>query len=188
MITAGAGRAGHVQHRVTAQGHASHGAGHGIHGTGDSDHGDGERPAGPESTAASAAGAAAFTIPFQGLEGRKTPLPPDLVSTRRSVRTFLPERCGRRRERQAIQRVAMSRVHGRVRSIYCSCPGVYQPQPARGRLWPDRGAKALLQRGAGPPASCEPWSGCDARDLRWQPHGAATPSNEPPSAQSTPLQ
>ncbi len=56
--------AGHVQRRVTAPGHGGHGAGHGIHGAGHSDHGDGERPAGPESTAASAAGAAAFTILF----------------------------------------------------------------------------------------------------------------------------
>jgi hypothetical protein len=53
--------AGHVQRRVTAPGHGGHGAGHGIHGAGHSDHGDGERPEGPESTAASAAGAAALT-------------------------------------------------------------------------------------------------------------------------------
>jgi len=43
-------------------GHAGHGAGHGdthrIHG----------RPAGPVSVAASAAGEAAFRIPYQGLE------------------------------------------------------------------------------------------------------------------------
>ena len=57
--------AGHVQRRVTAPGHGGHGAGH-------RDHGDGERPAGPESTAAPAAGAAAFTIPFQGLEVEET--------------------------------------------------------------------------------------------------------------------
>ena len=60
--------AGHVQRRVTAPGHGGHGAGHGIHGAGHGIHGaghsDGERPAGPESTAASPAGAAAFTIPF----------------------------------------------------------------------------------------------------------------------------
>jgi hypothetical protein len=50
----------HVQGRVTAPGHG----GHGIHGAGHSDRGDGERPAGPDSTAALAAGAAAFTIAF----------------------------------------------------------------------------------------------------------------------------
>jgi hypothetical protein len=48
----------HIQHRVMAPGHGGHGAGHGIHGAGHSDHGDGEWPAGPESTTASAAGAA----------------------------------------------------------------------------------------------------------------------------------
>jgi hypothetical protein len=53
--------AGHVQRRVTAPGHGGHGAAHGIHGAGHSDHGDGERPAGPESMAASGAGAAACT-------------------------------------------------------------------------------------------------------------------------------
>jgi hypothetical protein len=53
--------AGHVQRRVTAPGHGGHGAGHCIHGAGHSDHCDGGRPASPESTAASAAGAAAFT-------------------------------------------------------------------------------------------------------------------------------
>ena len=65
--------AGHVQRRVTAPGHSGHGAGHGIHGAG---HSDGERPAGPESAAASAAGAAAFTIPFQGLEVENPSPPP----------------------------------------------------------------------------------------------------------------
>ncbi len=53
--------AGHVQRRVTAPGHGGHGAGHGIHGAGHGDHGDGGRPAGPESAAASAVEATAFT-------------------------------------------------------------------------------------------------------------------------------
>ena len=53
---------------VTAPGHGGHGATHGFHGAGHSEHGDGEQPAGPVCAAASAAGAAAFTIPYQGLE------------------------------------------------------------------------------------------------------------------------
>jgi hypothetical protein len=73
--------AGHGRRRVTAPGHGGHGDGHGNtsgdHGAGHSDHGDGERPAGPVPAAASAAGAAASTIPFQGLEVENN-LPPKL--------------------------------------------------------------------------------------------------------------
>ncbi len=64
LVTSGAG--------VTAPGHcdhgATHGATHGFHGAGRSAHCDGEQPAGPVSPAVSTAKAAAFTIPFQGLE------------------------------------------------------------------------------------------------------------------------
>jgi hypothetical protein len=79
--------AGHVQRRITAPGQAGLGAGHGIHGAGHSDHGDGERPAGPESTAASVAGAAAFTIPFQGLEVENTQMP--TLLSRHSARVYI---------------------------------------------------------------------------------------------------
>jgi hypothetical protein len=64
---------GHVKRRVTAPGHGGHGAGHGIHGASHSDHGDGERPAGPKSTAAPAAGAAAFTRAGRWDKSRASP-------------------------------------------------------------------------------------------------------------------
>jgi hypothetical protein len=69
--------AGHCQRRVTAPGHGGHGAGHGAnhdyHCAGHSEHGGRERLAGPESAAATATGAAAFTIPSEGLVGRNIP-------------------------------------------------------------------------------------------------------------------
>ena len=69
--------AGYVRGGVTTPDHGGHGAGHGAtHGfddAGHGDHGGAERRAGPDSAAATAAGAAAFTIPYQGLEVEQPP-------------------------------------------------------------------------------------------------------------------
>ena len=58
--------AGYVRGGVTTPDHGGHGAGHG-------DHCGAERRAGPDSAAATVAGAAAFTIPYQGLEVEQPP-------------------------------------------------------------------------------------------------------------------
>jgi hypothetical protein len=141
----------HVQHRFTAPGHGGHCDSHCIHGTHHSDHGDGERPAGPESAAASAAGATAFTQ-RANLSGQP---------------------CRAMRECRA--RVVMSQVQGRVRSVYCSCQGLPTPASARPLVAATRSAEPQRRSSNAVSFPCvvELWSGCDARDSRWRQHGAA---------------
>ena len=100
--------AGYVRSGVTTPVHGGHGAGHGathgFDGAGHGDHGGAERRAGPDSAAATAAGAAAFTIPYQGLEVKQPP--PTNPCRQRCVAGGGPARA-KREERARIGQASM---------------------------------------------------------------------------------